>query len=128
MSLCKDLIKSRVIHFRNDSAEDVAQKAVDLLTAVDGVSRARVRDNYSLFIRYDVRRLSLQMIENALSDVGFELSGNPICLIKRELVAYCEDNLRENLGVNETATESDHTISNDNTPHDPRPYHWRNYF
>lgn len=128
MTLCKDLIKSRVIHFRTDSPDDVAQRAVELLIAVDGVSRARMRDQHSLFIRYDIRRLSLQMIESALGDVGFELSGNPICRIKRELVAYCEDNLRESLGALEDASDKEEHASNEHTPLDPRPHHWRNYF
>lgn len=126
MPLCNDLIKRRVIHFKRDSSDDTAERAAELLAAVEGVSKARIRSKDSLSIRYDIRVLSLQMIENALADVGFQLSGNLICRIKRELIAYCEDNLRETLQADEARKNEPHEHV-DQTAHDPRPHNWRNY-
>jgi len=126
MPICNDLIKRRVIHFRRSSSEDTAERAAELLSAVEGVSNARIHSQDSLSIHYDIRVLSLQMIENALADVGFQLSGNVICRIKRELIAYCEDNLRESLQADAAASDEPHEHV-DQATHDPRPYNWRNY-
>lgn len=126
MPICKDIIKQRVIHFQSDAPE-VAKRASELLSAVPGVSRARVTDGNSIRIHYDVRELTLQMIEQALEDIGFNLSDNVICKIKRGLIAYCEEALRESLGV--TTADSNTPSLSLPTPHahDPRPYQWRNY-
>ena len=126
MPICKDLIKQRIIHFQTRDPE-VTQRASDLLSAVPGVSRARTSGSNTIRIHYDVRELTLQMIEQALRDVGFTLSGNIVCRIKRGLIAYCEDALRESLGVT-TPSEQPRSLSLPAThSHDPRPYQWRNY-
>lgn len=125
MPLCNDLVKRRVIRFKQGDS-DIAERAARLLEAVDGVANARILSPYSLSIHYDIRTLSLQMIESALADVGFELSNNLLCRIKRELIAYCEDNQREIILLDEAEQDREHDQV-EQTAHDPRPWHWRNY-
>lgn len=126
MPLCKDIIKRRVLHFKTEDPE-TTRRAKELLAAVQGVSKARqIKDN-QLSIHYDVRELSLQMIEQALSDVGFDLADSIMCKVKRGLIAYCEDALRESLGVVADDAEPRDLTFHESEHADPRPYHWRNY-
>jgi hypothetical protein len=115
-----------VIHFKSGDPEMVA-RAKDLLAAVQGVSKARQTGPDRLSIHYDVRELSLQMLEQALQDVGFDLSSSIRCRIQRSLIAYCEDTLRESLGVTATGNDEHKLELRPKQSHDPRPYHWRNY-
>lgn len=126
MPICKDIIKQRVIRFQSDDPE-VARRASELLSVVPGISRARVTDNNSIRIHYDVRELSLQMIETALGDVGFHLSDSLGHRIRRGLIAYCEDALRESLGITPASSETRPLNLKNASHHDPRPYQWRNY-
>ncbi len=126
MPICKDIIKQRIIHLQSNDPQ-VAKRASELLSAVPGVSRARATGEGRIRIHYDVRELTLQMIEQALQDIGFDLSRSIGCRIKRGLAAYCEDALRESLGINQPPQKQRALKLNTSTPHDPRPYQWRNF-
>ncbi len=126
MPICKDLIKQRVIHLQSNDPQ-VTRRASELLSAVPGVSRARVTGKGRIRIHYDVRELTLQMIEQALQDIGFTLCRRLDCRIKRGLIAYCEDALRESLGVNQAPAQQRPFKLDNSTPQDPRPYQWRNF-
>jgi len=119
-------IKRRVLHFKRDDTEQTAVRAAQLLDAVDGVIRTGIYGPYALTIHYDIRVLSLQMIEKALADVGFEMSDDLLSRIRRELIAYVEDNQRDKFLLDEEEHHREHEHV-DNTAHDPRPWHWRNY-
>jgi hypothetical protein len=127
MTAYRDIIKTRDLHFSAQANDiDQAQKACALLHRVQGVESAKHTRTSQLSIRYDVRVLTLQMIEAALKDVGFVLNNSLICRIRRSLFAYCEDAQRASLGVENQNDRAiiDHT---DTVAHDPRPYNWRNY-
>ena len=126
MPIRSDHIKRRVIRFEPGDNDQTAVRAAQLLDAVEGVNRTGVFGPHALLIYYDIRQLSLQMIERALADVGFTLKDNLFCRIKRELIAYSEDNQREAFMLEQQEQEREHEHV-DSTAHDPRPWHWRNY-
>ncbi len=126
MPICKDIIKHRVIRFK-DKSGDTAARARVLLSAVQGISKARQSRPNQVSIHYDIRELNLQMIEQALADVGFELDDSVFCKVKRGLIAYCEDTLRESLNINQQESTAPKLNETAHSTGDPRPYNWRNY-
>lgn len=132
MPLCNDITKDREIRFTLSLTKaDQAETAARLLMGVTGIELAvPVRPNV-LRVRYDIREITLQMLESALIDVGFCLRDNLAKRFKYELTAYCEDALRSSLGI-----ETDHqlppslSLTKAELHHhslDPRPDNWRNY-
>jgi hypothetical protein len=126
MPICKDVMKNRVICFACARA-DQAEKAMKLLSDVDGIERMTVAKSNKLHIRYDIRILTLQMLELALTEVGFALNRNIVIQIKRGLFAYCEEAQRSSLGIEQSKTEHNSLSLSDNYVHDPRPDNWRHY-
>jgi hypothetical protein len=127
MQICRDVIKSRELRFLSKlPGVDEAEKASRLLNGVKGVESVTLLRPGVLSLRYDVRLLTLQMIEAALRDVGFYLDNRLTTRIRRSLFAYCEDAQRAGMGVE---YDSDHVVLThpDTATHDPRPHNWRNY-
>ncbi len=127
MSVCRDVFKTRTVQFLNKlPGSDDAHKARQLLSNVRGIGSVTLLGTGKLRLRYDVRELTLQMIEDALRDVGFLLDNHLFCRIKRGLIGYCEDTQRASLGVEQDAEQN--ILSHPDTlAHDPRPHNWRNY-
>lgn len=130
MPLCNDITKEREIRFTCSLTKtDQAEKAVRLLTDIIGIEFAIPARPNVLKIRYDVREITLQMLEVALIDVGFKLHDNLTLRIKREVIAYCEGALRSSMGV-ETDSQQSFSLAKSASNHhnlDPRPDNWRNY-
>ena len=141
MDTDKDVIKCREIRFTrfgvnrtNDLANiDQASKAMGLLADIDGIKEMAVTTSNVLQIRYDVRQLTLQMIESALTKVDFNLDNSITINIKRSLYAYCEEAQRSSLGLEQAKAEAASiSLQGSSTPtvvgaHDPRPDNWRHY-
>ena len=127
MPLCNDIIKSRVIRF-NVSTPDQAIKAEPLLADVGGIRLSRAIDAHSLHIRYSVEELTLQMIESALREAGFDLHDDMVTNLKRAVYSYCEDALRASIGVDQHAHDHQPSISlHSPSRQDPRQHNWRKY-
>ena len=126
MPLCNDIIKSREIRFKL-STPDQAERARQLLSDVEGIEHMEVTQENNLQIRYNVEKLTLQMIENALRKVGFELDDGLITVIKRAVFSYCEDALRASLGVDHEREQKRDLTLKTQVLHDPRPDDWRKY-
>ena len=135
MSIRNDLIKNREIRFtrygvkqtNDQSGVDQASKAMRLLSEVGGIEEMTVTTSNILQISYDVRHLTLQMLETALIEVGFNLDISVTMQIKRSLYAYCEEAQRSSLGLEQKKSESTSISLPDNGTHDPRPDNWRHY-
>jgi len=127
MPICRDVFKSHDLQFINRlRGSDDAEKARLLLGNINGIEMAELVRTGRLRLRYDVRQLTLQMIEAALNDVGFILEDSLLTRIRRGLIAYCEDTQRASLGVEHDAEQN--ILSHPDTlAHDPRPHNWRNY-
>jgi hypothetical protein len=127
MPLCNDIIKDREIRFKL-STPDQAAKAEQLLKEVPGVEFIETIDSASLRIRYSVEALTLQMIEAALRDVGFDLDDSLICKLKRAVFSYCEDALRASIGVDHDSSDSPPALTlPQHVLEDPRPHDWRKF-
>jgi len=127
MPLCKDTIKSREIRFKL-STPNQAKKAEQLLSGVPGIEHIEVAAPCCMHISYNVEELTLQMIESALREVGFDLDDGLVTRLKRAVFSYCEDALRASIGVNEDSNGNTPTLT---LPHqtlqDPRPHDWRKH-
>ncbi|MGB5397699.1 MAG: hypothetical protein WBN96_11170 [Gammaproteobacteria bacterium] len=127
MQICRDVIKTRELQFLSKlPGIDEAEKARRLLSGVKGIEHVEQTHPGRLSLRYDVRQLTLQMIESALRDVGFFLDNSLVTRIRRSLFAYCEEAQRASLGLEQ---DSEHVMlsHHDSATHDPRPHNWRNY-
>lgn len=130
-----DVIKNREIRFTrygvnqtNDQADiDQASKAMKLLAEVGGIEEMVVTTSNILQISYDVRHLTLQMLETALIEVGFNLDISITTQIKRSLYAYSEEAQRSSLGLEQEKSERGSISLPDSGTHDPRPDNWRHY-
>ncbi|MDH5711785.1 MAG: hypothetical protein OEZ15_09005 [Gammaproteobacteria bacterium] len=130
MPICNDITKDREIRFTCSPVEtDQAKKAVQLLNDIAGIEHVSPSRPHVLRVRYDVRLITLQMLESALIDVGFELQHSLAARVKREIIAYCEDALRSSLGIErDQQKNSSLTLNKSSRPHlDPRPDNWRKY-
>ena len=131
MPLCKDITKDREICFSySQTGADPAEKAVQLLVGLVGIELATSTRSNVLRVRYDVREITLQMLESALCDVGFALHDSMTIRIKREVIAYCEGALRSSLGIETDKQQQSLSLAKPASYHnnlDPRPDHWRNY-
>ncbi len=128
------LYKSRVIQFcRFHPEPDQAHSAALWLKDVAGIHSTHHLTPHALAVVYDLRRVTLQNIEQALSDLGYHLDNSLLCKLKRALFYYTEETQRENLAV----TQEGQTLRQEvfvnryqQLPHgcrDPQPEYLREY-
>ncbi len=132
MEPVESLTKQRDILFsRLDKEQDQAKSAIFLLADVDGVLDLKYLSATQLFITYDVRILTMDIILQALESVGFYLDHSLLSKLKNALYAYTENTLRENLGINDSKMTRDIFIQGYQRRlhgcRDLRPVHWRHY-
>ncbi len=129
-----ELIKRREIHFchlHSDSAQ--AQTAMFLLSDVAGMQNMVLINNLCLHISYDIRHISLELVETVLQEVGFHLDNSLLIKLKRALYYYSENVQRDNLGCVETDNNSTQKVfiskyqQREHGCRDERPTHWRKY-
>ena len=94
-----DFVKQREIHFRslNPNAND-ARDAMLLLMEINGIEDIRALTQDCVQVRYDLRTITLEIIEAGLQEVGFHLDNNLIFKLKRALFYYTEETQLMNLG------------------------------
>ena len=127
MPLCNDTIKNREIRFKL-STPDQAKKAEQLLSGVPGIEHTEVTAPCCMHISYNVEELTLQMIESALREVGFDLDDGLFIRLRRAVFSYCEDALRASIGVNEASNGNAPTLTlSHQALQDPRPHDWRKH-
>lgn len=71
---------------------DVVKSATELLKDVKGVLNVRIASPNRLVVSYNVRRITLQIIEALLTEFGFKLQTSLFCRLMRNLCYYIEDN------------------------------------
>jgi hypothetical protein len=97
--LTHDFIKQREIHFRSlDPATNDARETMALLMDIPGIDDIRALTANCLQVRYDLRHISLQVIESALAEVGFHLDNSLLVKMKRALFYYTEETQLVNQG------------------------------
>jgi len=125
-------IKNREILFNQLHPEqNQAHAAMLLLSDVQGILHTHASSPLCLHISYDLRYISLEMIENALTEVGFHLDNSLLIKLKRALFYFTEETHRINIGITGTFSTRDIFVNRyEHLKHgcrDERPAHWRKY-
>ncbi len=100
-SLSTDFIKTREIHFLNTdpaNSDHDAREALRLLLDTPGIEDVRTLNDNCIQVSYDIRQITLQVLEAALEEVGFHLDDSLLIKIKRALFYYTEETQLMNLG------------------------------
>ena len=71
---------------------DAVTSAAELLKDVKGVLNVRIISPERLVVSYNVRRITLQVIEALLTEFGFKLQTTLLCRLMRSFCYYIEDN------------------------------------
>ena len=101
-----------------------------LLSDADGIVDIQLGNALCLYVRYDVRQITLSAIEHVLVRLGYHLDSRLLSRMKRALYAYSEDTQRTNLGCSDITDTTLMFISHQakgNRCRDRRPEHWRKY-
>lgn len=128
----ESLTKQRDILFsRFEKNQDQAKSAIFLLADVEGVLDLKYLTDTQLFITYDIRILTMDIILQALESVGFKLDHSILSKVKNALYTYTENTLRENLGISHSKITRDIFMQGYQRRlhgcRDLRPVHWRHY-
>ena len=70
---------------------DYAESAAELLRNVRGILRVKVTKSDRLLVSYNVRKITLQVIEALLIEFGYTLRTSLVCRLMRGLCYYVED-------------------------------------
>lgn len=85
-------LKQRIIRIEVNAGEpDTTRAAADLLRDVRGVLHVRVMAPGKLQVSYNVRRITLQVIEALLTEFGYRPRRNLFCQLLRGVCYYLED-------------------------------------
>lgn len=124
-------IKTREIYFCLLRPDDQAADAARFLKDVDGVLEAEPHGTRQLMVTYDVTVITLNMIDDALIELGFHLANNLLAKLKRALYYYTDETQRANLGLDGADTNLQVFINRyqrlQHGCRDGRPEHWRRY-
>ncbi len=127
------LVKQREIRFCQLHADTTqAHSASLVLSDVEGVHRVQPMEPHLLHISYDVSLITLNIIEEALVELGYHLDNSLMYKLKRALYYYTEETQRANLGLEEACCPDkqmfiNHYLRRRHGCRDERPEHWRNY-
>lgn len=129
-----NLVKYREVVF-NELHPDPKQAhtAAMLLAGIEGIHEVRPLSPTQLQIQYHIFEISLEQIESALVDEGFNLSCKLIHRLKRALYYYTEETERANNGCSSSCKCTRKIFINrynqlNHDCRDPRPEHWRKYW
>lgn len=129
-----DAIKHREIWFRGPHHDpNQAQTATLVLSDVDGVLHAQPRHAELLYVTYDVRYVTLQVIDALLSELGFHLDNNLLVKLRRALYYYTEEAQQDALGCGRGRGNCTQAVfinryrQIEHGCRDVRPDHWRHY-
>lgn len=129
-----ELLKRRHITFCALHPDSNQSKSASLLLVdLPGIVKVNPINNHVLHIEYDIKKLSLRIIEEALSEIGFHLDNSLFNKLKRALIYYCEETQLANLGYSHAESKSTTEIFTSNYANrehgcrDERPPFYRNY-
>ena len=129
-----ELLKHREIAFcplHPDSNQ--AESASFLLVNVSGIYAVRPLNQHLLHVTYNIQYITLKIIEDALTELGFHLDNSLFAKLKRTLFYYSEETQLANLGHDHAESKSTTEIfinRYDQLLHgcrDKRPTHYRHY-
>ncbi|GMQ89135.1 MAG: hypothetical protein BMS9Abin09_0593 [Gammaproteobacteria bacterium] len=132
----QDPVKYREIGFCNPHPDpQQALSAMLVLADIEGILRVTVpdRSRNAIHVKYDLNEISLFIIEDLLSELGFHLDNSLLAKLKRALYHYTEENELQSLGLHTGQDQSTREIfmrcylGHSHGCRDERPQHWRKY-
>jgi hypothetical protein len=85
-------LKQRTIRIEGNTRDpDITEAAAALLRDVRGVLRVRIAAPGKLVVSYNVRRITMQVIEALLTEFGYRLRTSLFCRVMRGMCYYLED-------------------------------------
>jgi len=131
-----DPVKYREIGFCSPHPDpQQALSATLVLADIDGIIRVTIPDRArnALHVSYDLNRISLNVIEDLLSELGFHLDNSLLAKLKRALYYYTEENELQALGSPTGQDQNTRDIfmrcyrCHSHGCRDERPQYWRKY-
>jgi hypothetical protein len=85
-------LKHRTIRLsKADTDPDITESAAQLLHEVKGVVRVQIVGPHRIKVSYNVRQITMQIIEALLGELGYRLHTGFYCRFMRSLCYYIED-------------------------------------
>jgi len=129
-----ECIKHRDILFAklHDQDESPSQRAMLLLADAPGIINLHPVSDTQLHLSYDLRIVTLDIIQSSLSEVGFHLDNSLLSKLRRALCHFTEETQCINMGYHPDSktTRDIYIYRYQRLPHgcrDERPNHWREY-
>ena len=129
-----ELHKQREISFFEFHPDpDQCQSAIQLLSNIEEIEQCEHSNPRSLTVHYDLRQISLEVIELLLVELGFHLETGLFYKLSRALYYYTEAAQRDNLGISNNSAIDTKMIFMNRYQHlmhgcrDTGPYHMRDY-
>ncbi len=133
-SQTSDTIKHRHIGFRGPHHDsNQAQTATLVLSGVEGILQVQPLHAELIHVSYDVRYITLQIIDDLLAELGFHLDNNLLMKLRRALYYYSEETQQEALGCKRGRGNCTQAVfinryrQIEHGCRDVRPDHWRQY-
>jgi hypothetical protein len=130
----EELYKHRTIQFCPVHPDpEQARSAALWLKGVAGIQSVQQLSPRALAVVYDLRQVTLQCIERALSELGYHLDNSLLCKLRRALFHYTEETQRENLAITQECEITRREVFVNRYQHvahgcrDPQPEYWREY-
>lgn len=131
-----DTLKHREIGFAEPHPDPrQAESAVLVLSGISAIVSVCLHDNSprTICVSYDLNAISLSLIEDFLTELGFHLDNSLLCKLKRALYYFTEENQRANLSLSRDQDHNTRDIFMRNYRcrthgcRDERPEYWRKY-
>lgn len=130
----EEFVKQRELIFMSVQEDsDPAHAAMQLLEDIEGINSVEHQDPLSLAITYNILKITLMDIDDALQEVGFHLDNSIISKLKRALFYFTEETQLANLGYDHANSKSTTEIfinrynQMEHGCRDERPSHLRQY-
>ena len=129
-----NLIKHREIQFSELHPDaNQAHSAMAFLAGIEGMLGVQIVNPICVQVRYNVNQVSLQLLEQALEEMGYHLDNRLMNRLKRGLYYYTEETQRANMGCPRGDSSCTLKVFVNRYQHlehgcrDNRPDHWRKY-
>ncbi len=129
----RELIKTREILFSRIGDHDYAHEACQILQSAQGIQSLERLHEAAVAVVYDIRLITLRIMEQALFELGLHLDNSLLHKIKRSLYYYTEETQLINLGLHDHLNASTLEVFINRYLHtqhgcrDTRPRHLRKY-
>lgn len=129
-----EAIKHREIWFRGPHHDPhQAQTATLILSDIEGIIQVHPPHSQLILVTYDVRLISLRVIDGFLGELGFHLDNNLLMKLRRALYYYTEELQQDALGCRRGRGNCTQAVfinryrQLEHGCRDVRPDHWRQY-